>query len=152
VLRGKLHGDPTLPIERAKNRGVHREVFSAYQRLAVFAANPDQPDITALRPLLTFGVRKGDAETQREGADRPDPDRAFWVELDIYMRQAGSSGSDYLLCRQNTHAVKFDPPAWENGTVKRKVDADAKNPNCRGNLSRDSDLRPGGAAALSADR
>jgi hypothetical protein len=29
VLRGNLHGDPTLPIERAKARGVHLEVFSS---------------------------------------------------------------------------------------------------------------------------
>lgn len=28
VLRGELHGDPTLAIERARSRGVHRETFN----------------------------------------------------------------------------------------------------------------------------
>jgi len=32
VLRGNLHGDPTLPIERAKKRAVLRENFSANTR------------------------------------------------------------------------------------------------------------------------
>jgi site-specific recombinase XerD len=59
VRRGELHGDPMLLIERAKPRGVHRETFSGDQRHAIFAANPEQPNITALRLLLTYGLRKG---------------------------------------------------------------------------------------------
>ena len=65
VRRGELHGDPTLLIERAKPRGVHRETFSADQRRAILAANPEQPSITALRLLLTYGLRKGTLQRVR---------------------------------------------------------------------------------------
>ena len=41
VLRTRLHGDPTLPIERAKNRGVRRSTFSVDDRNAILASNPD---------------------------------------------------------------------------------------------------------------
>jgi site-specific recombinase XerD len=132
VLRGKKHGDPTLPIERAKNHGVHREVFSSDERRAISTANPGQPDITALPLLLSYGVRKGTLQKAQfrhfDFARRrlttfvkgekvqtlPIPDPAFSAELDIYMRQAGARPSDYLLCRQSTHPTKFDP-------VTRKV-------------------------------
>ena len=57
--RGELHGDPILGIRRAKKRGVHRTIFSPSQRSAIFAANPGQPDISALHLLLKYGLRKG---------------------------------------------------------------------------------------------
>jgi integrase len=118
VLRGELHGNPMLPIERAKARGVHRETFSAQERLAIFAANPDQPDITALRLLLTYGLRKGTLlrvqfshldfarkrlTTFAKGGTVqtvPIPDKAFWSELDIYMRSIAAEPHHYLLCRR----------------------------------------------------
>lgn len=118
VLRGELHGDPMLPIQRAKARAVLRETFSPDQRLAVFAANPDGPDIYALRLLLTYGLRKGAVQAvqfrhfdfhrrrltvfTKGGAirDLPIPDGAFWDALDIYMRDIGAQPDHYLLCRQ----------------------------------------------------
>jgi integrase len=114
-----------LPIERAKGRGVHRETFSADQRLAIFAANPEQPNITALRLLLTYGLRKGTLQRVQFrhfdfGRRRltvfakggkvqtvPLPDPGFWAELDIHMRQIGAEPQHFLLCGQKTHPVRF---------------------------------------------
>jgi len=59
VLHGELHGDPTLPVERAKARGVHRETFSTDVCRALLADNPDLRDRVALRLLLDYGLRKG---------------------------------------------------------------------------------------------
>src|SRR6185503_6305637 len=39
--RGELNRDPTLGIERAKPRQVHRTTFSEEQRAKILAANPD---------------------------------------------------------------------------------------------------------------
>jgi len=125
VLRGSLHGNPMLPVERAKARGVHREVFSADQRLAIFAANGSQPDITALRLLLTYGLRKGtlqrvqfrhfDFSRQRltvfakggKVQTIPIPDAAFWSELDIHMRQLEAQPTDHLLPRTRGNKAKL---------------------------------------------
>ena len=52
VLRQHLHGDPTLPIERAKKRSVHRETFSTDERSAIIASNPELRDKVALRLLV----------------------------------------------------------------------------------------------------
>jgi integrase len=59
VLRGKLHGDPTLPIERAKKRSVHRTTFTTDQRAVIIAAQEELRDRLALRLLLDYGLRKG---------------------------------------------------------------------------------------------
>jgi len=59
VLRGRLHGDPTLPIERARKRAVHRETFSEDERNAILASNSELRDKVALRLLLHYGLRKG---------------------------------------------------------------------------------------------
>jgi integrase len=59
VLRGELHGDPTLPIERARARGVYRTGFNTDQRRAIIASQEDLRDRTALRLLLDYGLRKG---------------------------------------------------------------------------------------------
>lgn len=123
VLRGELHGNPMLPIKKAKPRGVHRETFSNDQRLAIFAANPEQPHITALRLLLTYGLRKGTLQAvqfrhfdfarkrltvfAKGGTVQavPIPDEAFWAELDIYMRSIEAEPQHYLLPRRE---IRFD--------------------------------------------
>lgn len=125
--RGHLHGDPMLGIRRAKKRGVHRTIFSPSQRAAVFATNPEQPDISALRLLLLYGLRKGALQKIRfEHFDFhrleltiftkggkvqtiPIPDKAFWADLDVYMRQTDAEPGHYLLCRQKTVPVAFGP-------------------------------------------
>lgn len=63
VLKGKLHGDPTLPMRRRKKGGVHRTVFSEDSRLRILALGPEEGcerrDRLCLRLLLDYGVRKG---------------------------------------------------------------------------------------------
>jgi integrase len=126
ALRGELKGNPMLLIERAKPRGVHRETFTADQRLQILAANPEPPDSAALRLLLTYGLRKGTLRSVQYshfdfGRRRlttfvkggkvqsvPIPDPAFWADLDVHMRQTDAQPRDYLLCRRKTHPVKFD--------------------------------------------
>lgn len=59
VLRGKLHGDPTLAIERARQSAVYRTTFTIDQRRAILAVQPELRDRIALRLLLDYGLRKG---------------------------------------------------------------------------------------------
>lgn len=124
-IRGELHGDPMLGIRRAKKRGVHRTIFSQAQRRAIFAANAQQPDITALRLLLDYGLRKGALQKiQFEHFDFarreltiftkggkvqtiPIPDAAFWNELDVYMRSIDAAGTHFLMPRQKTVPAAF---------------------------------------------
>jgi integrase len=58
-LRGNIQGDPTLAIERAKKRDVHRETIPPEDRAGLLAANEDRRDRVALRLLLDYGIRKG---------------------------------------------------------------------------------------------
>lgn len=132
-MRGDLVGDPMLPIRRAKKRGVHRTVFSPSQRQAIFAANPGQPDISALRLLLLFGIRKGALQGVRfdhfdfhrceltiftkggKVQTIPIPDAAFWADLDVYMRTIEAAPTDYLLCRRKTAPTSFGPDRKATG-------------------------------------
>ena len=59
VLRGKLHGDPTLAIERARKRDVNRTTFSSDQVRAIVASQEELRDRVAVRLLLDYGLRKG---------------------------------------------------------------------------------------------
>ena len=59
VLRGKLHGDPTLAIERARKRDVNRTTFSSDQVRAIVALQEELRDRVAVRLLLDYGLRKG---------------------------------------------------------------------------------------------
>src|SRR5207244_11746558 len=59
VKRGRLHGDPTLLIERAKSRQVYRTTFTPDQRCAIIAGQDSLRDRIALRLLFDYGLRKG---------------------------------------------------------------------------------------------
>jgi site-specific recombinase XerC len=118
VLRGKLHGDPTLPIERAKKRDVHRETFSEDQRRAITAAQEDVRDHLAVQLLLTYGLRKGALRivqfkhfdhyrkrltifTKGERVrEVPIPDPSFWDELGRLIIEQEARPEHYLLPRQ----------------------------------------------------
>jgi site-specific recombinase XerD len=52
ALQDKLHGDPTLRIQRARKRAVHRETFSGDQVHSVVASQPEVRDRLALRLLF----------------------------------------------------------------------------------------------------
>jgi site-specific recombinase XerD len=119
VLRRKLHGDPTLPIERAKARQVHREIFNGDQRRAIMAANQaDRRNRVALRLLLDYGLRKGSLQAVRfEHFDHerkrltifakggkvrnlPVPDPAFWHDLERLILESEARPFHYLMPRR----------------------------------------------------
>jgi site-specific recombinase XerC len=118
VLKGKLHGDPTLPIERARKGAVYRTTFSPDQRRAIIAAQADLRDRVALRLLLVYGLRKGALQSVRfqhfdhyrrrltiftkgeKVRDLPLPDEPFWFELERLIVETEARPLYYLLCRQ----------------------------------------------------
>jgi integrase len=123
VLRGKLHGDPTLPIERARARGVHRTTFTADQRRAIIAEQPDLRSRLGLRLLLDYGIRKGSLQAVRfnhfdhvrkrltifakggKVRNLPIPDPAFWHDLERLILDTEASGSYYLMQRAKGNAA-----------------------------------------------
>lgn len=118
VLRGRLHGDPTTPIERAKARGVYRTTFTLSQRRAIVAEQPELRDRIALRLLLDYALRKGSLQHVRlqhfdhvrkrltvfakGGKVRhvPIPDPAFWHDLERLILDTQASGHHYLMPRR----------------------------------------------------
>ncbi len=120
VRSGRLHGDPTLPIERAKARQVHRTTFTDAQRTAILSANPDPHDSVPLRLLLDYGIRKGalqgirfrdlDAARHRltvftkgeKVHQLPIPDDSFWTELERLVAETAAQPDHYLLPRRTT--------------------------------------------------
>jgi integrase len=126
-LRGELHGDPTLPIERAKKRAVYRTTFTDDQRRAILADNPERRDRLALRLLLVYGIRKGalrriqfrhfDHERRRltiftkggKVQDVPVRSAAFWHELGILLIEDSLEPHHFLLPRQKAIPRDFDP-------------------------------------------
>jgi integrase len=118
ILRGRLHGDPTLSIERAKARGVHRTTFTTDQRRAIIAEQDSRRDRIALRLLLDYGLRKGAVRAvQFKHFDHqrkrltiftkgqkiralPLPDPAFWLDLERHILDVQAEPNHYLLCRR----------------------------------------------------
>jgi integrase/recombinase XerC len=120
VLRGRLHGDPTLPIERARARGVYRTTFTPDQSRQIVAEQDDLRDRIALRLLLNYGLRKGALRavqfrhfdwyrkrltifTKGEKVrELPIPHAAFWFDLERHMQDVEARPEHYLMCRQKT--------------------------------------------------
>jgi site-specific recombinase XerC len=120
ILRGELHGDPTLAIERARARGVHRETFADDTLRAILAENHDLRDRVALRLLLDYGLRKGALKAvqykhfdhnrrrltifTKGGKVRtlPIPHQPFWHDLERLILDVEAKPSDYLMARQKT--------------------------------------------------
>jgi site-specific recombinase XerC len=123
VLRGELHGDPTLAIERARARGVHRTTFNPDQIRAIIASQEDVRDRLAVRLLLDFGLRKGAlAAIQYKHFDHyrrrltiftkgqkvrevPIPSGPFWNDLERLLVEEGYKPGDYFMCRHRTIPV-----------------------------------------------
>lgn len=117
VRRGKLTGDPTLVIERAKARAVLRTTFTPDDRNAILASNPDLRDRVALRLLLDYGLRKGalqgiqykhfDHHRKRltmftKGGkirELPIPHASFWFDLERVILEREAEPFHYLMCR-----------------------------------------------------
>lgn len=115
VLRGRLHGDPTLPIERARSRDPYRTTFTPDQRRAIVAAQDDPRDRLCVRLLLDYGLRKGglqhvqfkhfDHQRKRltvflkrgKVRELPIPHVAFWMDLERLILDTEAKPGHYLL-------------------------------------------------------
>jgi site-specific recombinase XerC len=118
VKRGRLHGDPTLLIERAKSRAVYRTTFTTDQRHATIASQVSLRDRIALRLLFDYGIRKGallaiqykhfDHQRKRltiftkgeKIRELPIPDPDFWKDLERHILEVGAQPHHYLLTRR----------------------------------------------------
>lgn len=130
VLRGKLHGDPTLPIRRHKKAGVYRETFNESSCEGLIAAQESLRDRLALRLLLYYGLRKGalrriqfkhfDHTRKRltiftkgqKVRQVPVPEAAFWSDLGQYIIEWGAQADDYFMAREHvvTHRKGLNDP------------------------------------------
>ena len=117
ILRERLRGDPTLAVERARKRAVHRETFNADQVRAIVAGQGDARDRLAVRLLLDFGLRRESLRTlqfksfdhlQRRVTFRakggkvqtlPLPSRPFWNDLERLIVESGAEPHHYLMAR-----------------------------------------------------
>jgi len=120
ALRSRLHGDPTLPIERARSRQVHRTTFNPDQIRAIVASQDDLRDRLAVRLLLDFGLRKGALQNIQfkhfdhyrrrltvftKGAkvrELPIPSKPFWYELERLLVELEAKPNHYLMASQKT--------------------------------------------------
>lgn len=133
VLKGKLHGDPSLPLVPHKKRDVHRTTFSDAdcQRIISDGPSPDLKyhyrDKVALRLLLKYGIRKGalqsaqyrhfDRERRRltiftkgeKVRELPLVDDALWQELDRAQMAFGAGPDDYLMCSRKVVPHGYNP-------------------------------------------
>jgi integrase/recombinase XerC len=119
VRRGRLTGDPTLIVERAKTRAVMRTTFTPDDRAAILASSPDVRDRLALRLLLDYGLRKGallqgvqfkhfDHHRKRltiftKGGkirELPIPHTSFWFDLERLIVEEEARPGEYLLPRR----------------------------------------------------
>ena len=115
VRHGKLHGDPTTLIERARSRQVYRETFSNDQRRRIIAEQESRRDRLALRLLLDYGLRKGalravqfkhfDHQRKRltiftkgeKVREVPLPHAELWLDLERHILDVQAEPSHYLL-------------------------------------------------------
>lgn len=120
VLKGKLHGDPALPITPHKRRDVHRTTFTGDQVDAIISSQDELRDRVALRLLLTYGLRKGALRgiqfkhfdhnrrrltifTKGEKVHTvPIPEEAFWLDLERYILDWEAQPHEFLMCRQKS--------------------------------------------------
>lgn len=124
VLKGKLHGDPSLPLVRHKKRDVYRESFSEDRVTAILANGPSNDhlrrDRLALRLLLRYGLRKGALQAiQFKHFDQTRKkltifskgekirdlrivNEAFWDDLAKLQFDIDAEPSHFLMCRQKT--------------------------------------------------
>jgi integrase/recombinase XerC len=129
ILRGRMRGDPTLPIERARSRQVYRTTFNNDQRRAIIAEADQRRDRIALRLLLDYGLRKGalqavqfkhfDHQRRRltiftkgqRVREVPIPHPAFWLDLERHILDVEAEPGHYLMPRVkgNGAATTLDP-------------------------------------------
>jgi integrase/recombinase XerC len=119
-LRELVHGDPTLAIERARARGVHRTTFNPDQIRAIVASQDELRDRLAVRLLMDFGLRKGalaavqfkhfDHYRRRltiftkgeKVRDLPIPSPPFWNDLERLILDVEAKPNHFLMWRSKT--------------------------------------------------
>jgi integrase/recombinase XerC len=120
ALTGEIHGDPTLAIERARKRDVHRTTFNNDQIRAIVASQDELRDRIAVRLLLDFGLRKGALTavqfkhfdhfqhrltifTKGEKVRQvPIPSKPFWNDLERLILDVEAKPNDFLMWRSKT--------------------------------------------------
>jgi site-specific recombinase XerC len=125
VIDRQLHGDPTLTIERARKRDVHRTTFSNDQIRGIIASQDDLRDRIALRLLLDYGLRKGalrgiqfrhfDHQRRRvtiftkgqKIREVPLPHPPFWMDLERHLLDVGAQPDHYLMAQTKGNAAKL---------------------------------------------
>jgi site-specific recombinase XerC len=142
IRRARLHGDPTLLIERAKSRQVYRTTFTTDQRHAIIAGQDSLRDRIVLRLLLDYGLRKGalcaiqfkhfDHQRKRvtiftKGQKIravPLPDPPLWKDLERHILEVEAQPHHYLLTRRKRAGRDFvgaeipEEPMSSNATHK----------------------------------
>lgn len=128
-ITGKMIGNPTTAIERAKPRQVHRTTFTADQSRAIIASQDDRRDRIALRLLLNYGIRKGALQQVQyqhfdhvrkrltiftkggKVRDIPLPHPEFWFDLERLILDCNAEGFHYLMPgrRGNQRAMNLVP-------------------------------------------
>ncbi len=88
VLRQKLHGDPTLPIERAKARGTYRTTFTTDQRSALLALKRETPSLEGWSPCHIERLRAGGCAAGRSTSRHG---RRPWANLRASLRHGAAS-------------------------------------------------------------
>jgi integrase len=129
ILRGHLHGDPTMAIERARKQDPYRTTFSPDQRRAIIAAQDDRRDRLAVRLLLDYALRKGSLQAiqfrhfdhqrrrltvfLKRGKVRelPIPEPAFWLDLERLILDTSAQPHHHLLPgrKGNQYTVTLSP-------------------------------------------
>jgi integrase len=127
ILRGHLHGDPTLAIERARSRQVYRTTFTGDDRRAILASADERRDRIALRLLLDYGLRKGALKAvQFKHFDHqrkrltiftkgqkvrmlPIPQLEFWLDLERHILDVEAQSGHYLMPRMKGNGAYTTP-------------------------------------------
>lgn len=129
VLRQRMHGNPTLVVERAKRRDVYRTTFSEDQARAIVAGQEELRDRVALRLLLHYGLRRGGLQAVqfkhfdhvrkrltvflKGGKVRqlPLPEPAFWHDLERLILDSEAEPSHFLMAARwgNRHGYRNKP-------------------------------------------
>jgi hypothetical protein len=130
IVRGRLHGDPTLLIERARSRQVYRTTFSTEQRRAIISEQSELCDRIALRLLLDYGLRKGalkavqfkhfDHQRRRltiftkgqKVRELPIPHAPFWLDVVVQAaRRRGDRARGHHQRRADAQGAAYRRPA-----------------------------------------
>jgi len=151
ALKGKIHGDPSLPLKRRKKRQPHREVFNEDTMLRIINMGPRpgkyaHRDKVALRLLLEWALRKGalravqykhfDVARHRltvftkgeKVFDKVILDDGFWMELEWAKMSMGAQPEHFLMGSRQTfnRFAGYDPVTGAKRVQRIEMDRPEK--------------------------